>query len=60
MFLGGVSPLDCYGAKKHEIGNRFVASPFAPLMQTVAYLISKVKHPSESKVLFPNTFYFIC
>lgn len=49
MFLGGVSPLDCYGAKKHEIGNRFVASPFGPLMQTVSYLISKVKHPNESK-----------
>ncbi|KAL4498387.1 hypothetical protein ABPG72_013193 [Tetrahymena utriculariae] len=43
FFLGNLSPLNCYGQKKHEIGNRFVQTPFGPLLQNVCYLIQKVK-----------------
>ncbi|EAS02785.2 ubiquitin carboxy-terminal hydrolase (macronuclear) [Tetrahymena thermophila SB210] len=43
FFLGNISPLNCYGQKKHEIGNRFVQTPFGPLLQNVCFLIQKVK-----------------
>ncbi|KAL4448730.1 hypothetical protein ABPG74_012819 [Tetrahymena malaccensis] len=43
FFLGNLSPLNCYGQKKHEIGNRFVQTPFGPLLQNVCFLIQKVK-----------------
>lgn len=43
FFLGSASPLDCYGKKKHEIGNRFVATPFGPILHCISHLISKVR-----------------
>lgn len=59
FFLGAASPLSCYTKKKHEIGNRFVATPFGPLLQCLAFLISRARLAGLTNVNY-SSFLPVC